>query len=80
MNMLQKLCTKFVERSEALGLKGKKREEACFEFMCGAATALQVAEHPEAEHVTNVVAMIISVRGYLEVAMIAKRATESEAA
>ena len=80
MNMLQQLCTKFVERSEALGLKGKKREDACFEFMCGAATALQAVGHPEADHVTKIVAMLISVRGYGEVVNIANKAKEQAAA
>ena len=75
--MLQTLCVKFVERAEFQQLKGKKRDELAIEFLIGAATALQNAEHPEANHVLNCVAMIIVVRGYAEVKRIAMDALES---
>lgn len=71
MNMLQTLCVKFVERAEFQQLKGKKRDELAIEFLIGAATALQVSNHEEANHVLNCVAMIICVRGYGEVKRIA---------
>lgn len=38
--LMKTLCKKFVERTEALGLRGKKRDDALVDFMCGAATAL----------------------------------------
>lgn len=83
MNMLQTLCVKFVERAEHFNLKGKKRDEQAIEFLVGAATALQVSNHPEANHVLNCVAIIICVRGYAEVKRIADNAingTDKEAA
>ena len=79
MNMLQTLCTRFVERAEHFEMKGKKRDEKAIEFLVGAATALQAINHPEANHVTNCVAMIICVRGYMEVKRIAEMAEEENA-
>lgn len=75
MNMLQKLCVKFVTRAENFSMKGKKRDELAIEFLVGAASALQEINHPEYEHVINCVAMIICVRGYGEVKRIADDAT-----
>ena len=40
--MIKGLCEKFVERSKALGLKGKARDAAAVHFFCGAASALSV--------------------------------------
>ena len=76
MNMLQRLCIQFVERAEYFELKGKNRDKLAIEFLVGTATALQNAEHPEANHVLNCVAMIIVVRGYAEVKRIAMDALE----
>lgn len=69
--MLKALCKQFVARAEALGLKGKKRDGALMEFMCGSYAALQAAGHAEAEHVGTVIAMIFSVRGFSECQKIA---------
>ena len=74
MNMFQTLCCQFVERVETIGLKGKARETECFAFFIGASTVLQNLDHPEAGHVLGCVSMILSVRGYGEVARVAKDA------
>jgi aromatic ring hydroxylase len=71
MAMIQTLCARFVTRSEYFGLKGKKRDIEAFQFMVGAASALEAIGHPEAEHVKTCVQFIISFRGYAEVARIA---------
>lgn len=76
MNMLQTLCTRFVERAEHFDMKGKKRDEKAIEFLVGAASALQATDHPEYSHVINCVALIICVRGYAEVKRIADMAKE----
>lgn len=80
MNMFQTLCVQFVERVEQFGLKGKARETECFGFFVGAATVLQNIDHPEAGHVLGCVSMILSVRGYIEVARVAKEASAKVAA
>lgn len=74
MNTFQSLCCAFVERAEYLGLKGKNREIECLGFFVGAATALQNTNHPDAGHVLGCVSMILTVRGYGEVARVAKEA------
>lgn len=72
MTMIKTLCKAFVERAEALNLKGKKREDAAFEFLLGAHIALAAVNHPEAEHVGTVTTFIIAIRGYSEVKRIAE--------
>lgn len=74
MNTIQTLCVNFVERAEYLNLKGKKRDEAAIEFLVGAASALQITNHAEANHVLTCVAMAICPRGYGEVKRIADEA------
>jgi hypothetical protein len=70
--MLQLICQQCVARIANLKVKGKKtRDTLSFEFMVGAATGLVQSNHPEAQHVVNVVAAIISVRGYPEIERIA---------
>jgi len=77
MNMVQTIACKFVERSEALGYKGVKRDIAALDFFVGAASALRSAGHPESEHVGSVAVMIIATRGYVEVKRIAVEAAEA---
>lgn len=72
MTMIKTLCKFFVERSEALNLKGKKRDEAAFEFLIGAHTALVAVGHPEADHVRVVTTYSIAFRGFKEVQRIAE--------
>lgn len=71
MNMLTKLCIQCTQRADAFGWKGKTGDKLAFEWMIGAAVGLKEANHPEAEHVINCVAMIIAVRGLFEVRRIA---------
>jgi hypothetical protein len=64
--MLTKLiATKFSERSQSLGYKGKKRDDACLDFWAGAATMAVEAKHPEAQAVVNTAVLVIAVRGFL---------------
>lgn len=76
MNQLKTACRKFVERAEYLGYKGKRRDEAALDFICGWAGAMADAKHPELNHITNCLAMIIAVRGYAEVKRIAETPDE----
>lgn len=46
MTMLQQLALKWEERRQALGLKGRKGEDAVYEYFIGAAVALELAGHP----------------------------------
>jgi hypothetical protein len=69
--MLKNLCQTFVTRAENLGLKGKQREAALIEFMCGAYAVLHATKHPEAEKVGVVLSMVFVVRGFSECLRIA---------
>lgn len=80
LTMLKTLCKAFVQRSEALNLKGKKREDAAFEFLIGAHTALAAVNHPEADHVRTVTTFIIATQGFREVKRIAEQAEAEEKA
>jgi hypothetical protein len=66
MNMVQSLAIKFVERSEALGYKGVKRDNAALDFFVGAGAALRIVGHAEAAHVENVAVMLVAMRGFGE--------------
>lgn len=71
-NMLRRACYATVERMAAQGhTAGKRRDAAAFEFVCGIATGLQLAGHPEAQHVIGYINMVISVRGYAEIERVA---------
>lgn len=67
-SLLIGLSRQFVRRSEALGLKGKKRDEAAMDFFCGAFAALEAMKHGvEASNLATVIALVLSTRGYSEV-------------
>jgi hypothetical protein len=54
-----------IERMEALGLKaGVKRDNACLDFYCGAASALEITDHTAAQAIATQAALIVAVRGY----------------
>ena len=78
--MYRMLCEKFIERADALGLKGKKRDDYALEFMIGAATTLALIGHPEADHVCRCSALLVSTRGYLAIVRGAGRGSDAEAA
>ncbi len=67
----RELARNFVERSEALGLQGKKRDDAALDYVCGAATAYQII-HEDAlvRHLSTVAALVVSVRGYFGIRQI----------
>lgn len=72
-NMLRKACYAALERADIQGLpKGKRKDQAAFEFMCGVATGLQLAGHPEAGHVIGYINMVLSTRGFAEVERVAR--------
>jgi len=59
MTMLRDLALKWRERESALGYKGKKAETAVVEYFIGATVALQLAGHPDADHVGTCTALIL---------------------
>lgn len=60
MSMLRQLAIKWRERESALGYKGKRAENAAFEFFIGATAALQISGHPDADHVGTCAALILA--------------------
>jgi hypothetical protein len=62
------LCQSFHARAEALGMKGKRRDDATMEFFVGASQALAIAEHEHAPVVLRVTALLIAMRGYRYIA------------
>jgi hypothetical protein len=77
LNMLQKLSIKWCDRVAEQDLKGKRRDSAMVEYFCGAAQALQLTEHPEADHVLRVLAMVFCTRGHSEAEKIAREAEKA---
>lgn len=62
------LAKRFVERSESLELKGKKRDVAALDYFVGAATLADLSGDASlANHLGVVCALIISVRGFIGV-------------
>ena len=73
MPAVRAICAAFVERSEALNYKGKRRDNAALDYMCGAATAAQwagKAQEPLAKHLATIV-HLVAIRGYFELRRIA---------
>lgn len=63
-----------IERCKALNLKGTKADNECLTFMLGISSGMQLAGNiAAANHIALVCALTIATRGYLEVAMLAKR-------
>jgi hypothetical protein len=60
MTMLQQLAIKWRERQAALGYKGKRAKAAVFEYFIGAASALDLSGHPEAQHVATCTDLILT--------------------
>lgn len=72
-------AAKFIERSETLGYKGLKRDNAALDFYCGACAALQLLDGvPSGEEPALVqmfgtqAVLLISVRGYVAVKELAQ--------
>lgn len=72
MSITTHIAKQFVERSAALGYKGKARDNAAIDYIVGAAAALQAINHEELGSVTAM-AFIVSVRGYAEVIKYAEK-------
>jgi len=69
----KKLAEQFIERAEALKLKGTKLEDAALNFWCGAATALELAGNSlDATLLARQAALLVAVRGYVAVQDIAR--------
>ena len=76
MTIIQQLATGFIERSEALGLKGKARDRALMDYWAGAYLALVETDHGDADWVGRVGVMVLSVRGYSELERLMKEDKE----
>lgn len=62
------LAKKFKERSETLGYKGKKRDDALMDYWCGA-VVLAIEQDPKgslANYLGMIGAMLFATRGYAE--------------
>lgn len=69
-----KLCKVFVNRSTNIFLKGKKRDAASLEFLCGAsAGAAEAGNKDLADHLEKI-AFFVAIRGFSEIERIAKDA------
>lgn len=55
----QALAAKWIEREQALGLKGKAADTAVYEYFTGAAAALELAGHPSASHLATCVVAVL---------------------
>ena len=73
MTTLQLICQQCVERMNFLKLSKKKRDAYSYEFMVGAAVALEQLNHPDAEHLKVFVQFVIGMtgRGFDEIERIA---------
>lgn len=78
---LKPIAIAFVQRAEALGMKGKSRDNAAIEFFLGAYVAAYGlakgdAESDAGKHATHILAvtqMLVCTRGYAEVKRIAEK-------
>lgn len=62
------LAVAFVERASSLGYKGKQRDKAALDFFIGAIKLAELQGNTELyNHLGNVAALLIAIRGYSEV-------------
>ncbi len=62
---VKRIASYFIERSNALDLKGVKRDDAALNFFLGAATGAYVCcNYPLGDHLNIVSAMVITTRGF----------------
>lgn len=67
------LARRFVERSESLKYKGKKRDDAALDYFCGAAVlAEEMGNDAMGEHLARICVLMISVRGYIAIKELAQ--------
>lgn len=68
------LARRFIERSEALNYKGKRRDSAALDYFIGAASALELAGHHEvANHLKMASVLIIAPRGFFGIKELASK-------
>ena len=76
--LVQALCRSWVERASELSYKGKKRDCAALDYICGAATlARETGNLPLCDHLARVT-FIVSIRGHMAVVHIATMSPKVE--
>ncbi len=77
-NIAAIMARRFKQRSETMGHKGKKRDDAALEFFIGAAIALSVSgQNDLAEALTVAVSFDISFHGYTAIERLAAIQTDA---
>lgn len=67
----------YVERANALAYKGKKRDDAAVDYMCGIATGLKASKRDsESEWLGRIIYLEIATRGFLAINMLANQTDE----
>jgi hypothetical protein len=65
---LRDACAQFVGRADHLGYKGKTRDRAAIDFLCGLSCGARLAGDTKmSDHILMVIATTIATRGYGEV-------------
>lgn len=68
MSFATEICKAFVARAEHQGMKGKARDRAALEFLCGASVAARELSGNEANASSiQMLVVMVSIRGYSEV-------------
>ncbi len=80
MNIVKQTAAAFRTRAVALGLKGKRRDEALLDYWSGATTTcLLLGRTDEAQYLNTVGSMILQVRGYSEIESLCALPDETKA-
>lgn len=59
------IARKCSERAQTFNMKGKKRDDFCIDYFCGAIAAAEASGNEElAKHLNTVGVLIIATRGY----------------
>lgn len=75
---LKAVATVCFNREKKMGTKGKRRDANALEFMCGASQALVTVDHPDAQCVLAVTAMLITTRGFSEIERLVEQPATSD--
>jgi len=85
VDILASLYTAFVDRSEALYFRGKRREDAVMNYLVGAAKIVQILEEGgfvTTEHLQKYlerqIVLLVASRGYSELEQFLKKYAESQ--
>lgn len=66
------LCQQFIERSNAIGYRGRRRDDAALDYLIGAAQAFKVAGHDwESEAIGRICYLDVATRGFKAVERVA---------